>query len=97
MLNRDYEGQDFCGVAKSLEIVGERWGLNERTAYRRLAEFREVWGPPGLKVGYETPDALADGLIAYFNRRKEALDGQGLMGLIRSAFELPPDAALTTD
>lgn len=48
MLNRDYEGQDFCGVAKSLEIIGERWTLLiVRDAFlgvRRFDEFQESLG-----------------------------------------------------
>jgi DNA-binding HxlR family transcriptional regulator len=45
MLNRDYEGQEHCGVARSLEIVGERWTLLiVRDAFlgmRRFEEFQE--------------------------------------------------------
>lgn len=74
------------------ETVGEWWGMNERTAYRRLAEFREVWGPPGLKVAYETPDPLADILIADYRRRRQKLDGNALMGLMSRPIDLPPDA-----
>jgi DNA-binding HxlR family transcriptional regulator len=48
MLNRDYEGQAFCGVAKSLEIIGERWTLLiVRDAFlgvRRFDEFQESLG-----------------------------------------------------
>jgi DNA-binding HxlR family transcriptional regulator len=48
MLNRDYEGQDLCGVAKSLEIVGERWTLMIiRDAFfgrKRFEEFRASLG-----------------------------------------------------
>lgn len=48
MLNRDYEGQDLCGVAKTLEIVGERWTLLIiRDAFfgiRRFEEFQSSLG-----------------------------------------------------
>ena len=48
MLNREYEGQDFCGVARSLEIVGERWTLLiVRDAFlgrRRFEEFQQSLG-----------------------------------------------------
>jgi DNA-binding HxlR family transcriptional regulator len=48
MLYRDYEGQDFCGVAKTLEIVGERWSLlivrDIFLGRRRFEEFRESLG-----------------------------------------------------
>jgi DNA-binding HxlR family transcriptional regulator len=48
VLNRDYEGQEHCGVARSLEIVGERWTLLiVRDAFlgmRRFEEFQEDLG-----------------------------------------------------
>ena len=48
MLYRDYEGQEHCGVARSLEIVGERWTLLiVRDAFlgmRRFEEFQEDLG-----------------------------------------------------
>jgi DNA-binding HxlR family transcriptional regulator len=48
MLNRDYEGQEHCGVARSLEIVGERWTLLiVRDAFlgmRRFEEFQDDLG-----------------------------------------------------
>jgi DNA-binding HxlR family transcriptional regulator len=47
MLKRDYEGQ-LCAIAKSLEIVGERWTLLIiRDAFlgkRRFDEFQESLG-----------------------------------------------------
>src|SRR6202000_884408 len=47
MLNRDYEGQD-CSVARTLELVGERWTLLiVRDAFlgrRRFEEFQESLG-----------------------------------------------------
>ncbi len=39
VLNRDYEGQ-YCGVAKSLELIGERWTLLiVRDAFFGLTRF----------------------------------------------------------
>jgi DNA-binding HxlR family transcriptional regulator len=47
MLKRDYEGQD-CSVARSLEIVGERWTLliirDALLGLRRFEEFQESLG-----------------------------------------------------
>lgn len=49
MLNREYEGQDFCGVAKSLEIVGERWTLLiVRDAFFGLRRFEEFQASLGI-------------------------------------------------
>lgn len=49
MLNRDYEGQDFCGVAKSLEIIGERWTLLiVRDAFFGLRRFEEFQASLGI-------------------------------------------------
>ena len=48
MLKRDYETQPFCGVARSLEVIGERWTLLiVRDAFlgrRRFEEFQESLG-----------------------------------------------------
>lgn len=48
MLKREYEGQESCSVARTLEIVGERWTwLIVRDAFlgvRRFDEFRESLG-----------------------------------------------------
>jgi DNA-binding HxlR family transcriptional regulator len=48
MLGRDYESQPFCGVARALEIVGERWTLLiVRDAFlgrRRFDEFQQSLG-----------------------------------------------------
>jgi hypothetical protein len=78
------------------EDVAERWRLNERTAYRRLKEFREVWGPPALIEGYETPDPIADELIADFRRRRQKLDDSALLGLLSRRVKLPAGAVLAT-
>jgi DNA-binding HxlR family transcriptional regulator len=48
MLRRDYQGQELCSVARTLEIVGDRWTwLIVRDAFlgvTRFAEFRESLG-----------------------------------------------------
>jgi hypothetical protein len=76
------------------EDVAKRYDMNERTAYRRLKEFREVWGPPALREGYDTPDPIADMLIADFRRRRQKLDTSALQELVSRPVELPPDAGL---
>lgn len=49
MLNREYEGQDRCGVAKTLEIVGERWTLLiVRDAFFGLRRFEEFQTSLGI-------------------------------------------------
>jgi DNA-binding HxlR family transcriptional regulator len=49
VLNREYEGQDFCGVAKSLEIIGERWTLLiVRDAFLGLRRFEEFQSSLGI-------------------------------------------------
>ena len=48
MLKRSYEGQEACSVARTLEIVGDRWTwLIVRDAFlglNRFAEFRDSLG-----------------------------------------------------
>ena len=65
------------GVA-TVETVAEMSGEAERTMYRRLEEFREVWAP----AGYETPDPIADALIADYRERKENLSATRLPRLL---------------
>ena len=49
MLNREYDGQDACGVAKSLEILGERWTLLIiRDAFFGLRRFEEFQSSLGV-------------------------------------------------
>ena len=49
MLNRDYEGQEYCGVARSLEIVGERWTLLiVRDAFLGIRRFEEFQSSLGI-------------------------------------------------
>src|SRR5216683_3638446 len=47
MLNRDYDGQN-CSIARSLEVVGERWTLliirDAFLGLRRFDEFQESLG-----------------------------------------------------
>jgi hypothetical protein len=78
------------GGEVTTETVAEFWGLNERTAYRRLEEFRHTWGPPGLTRSMDTPDEVADMLIANYRRRKERLERRMLERLAGDEFELPP-------
>jgi hypothetical protein len=64
--------------ATTVERLAEQWDEPVRTMYRRLEEFREVWGP----TGFETPDKLADGFIADYRARRERLDGRHLGRLL---------------
>jgi hypothetical protein len=66
--------------AVSIERLAEVWGEPPRTMYRRLAEFRDCWGI----AGYETPDLVADALIADYRRRQEKLSA-GYVGKLLSA------------
>jgi hypothetical protein len=56
--------------AVNIERLAEVWDEPPRTMYRRLSEFRECWG----LAGFDTPDPLADALIADYRRRQEKLD-----------------------
>jgi len=64
--------------ATTVERLAEFWNEPVRTMYRRLEEFREVWGP----AGHETPDKIADGLIADYRARQERLNGRHLAKLL---------------
>ena len=48
MLNRDYEGQQNCSIARALEVVGERWTLliirDVLLGLRRFDQLRESLG-----------------------------------------------------
>jgi DNA-binding HxlR family transcriptional regulator len=48
VLTRDYQGQELCSVARTLEIIGDRWTwLIVRDAFlgiTKFAEFRESLG-----------------------------------------------------
>jgi hypothetical protein len=77
--------------ATTVEELSEYWGEPVRTMYRRLAEFREVWGP----AGHETPDAIADILIADYRQRGERLTARHVARLLSARIsvaitELPP-------
>jgi hypothetical protein len=69
----------------TVESVGEFWNEPERTMYRRLDEFREVWGP----AGYENPDRIADNLIADYRSRKERLSATHLARLLSAPVTVP--------
>jgi hypothetical protein len=72
------------GVA-TVDELADFWGEPRRTMYRRLAEFREVWAP----AGYETPDPLADALIADFRRRRERMQASHVARLLTVAVPVP--------
>lgn len=72
----------------TIDELAEFWGEPRRTMYRHLAEFREVWGP----VGHETPDQLADALIADFRRRREQMRASHLARLLSSDVPVPSGA-----
>lgn len=76
------------GKSGSVEELAEHWGEPMRTMYRRLTEFREVWGP----AGFETPDTLADGLIADYRGRRERLTQGSLVRLLGA--EVSPPAGV---
>ena len=69
----------------TVETAAEYWDEAERTMYRRLDEFREVWGP----AGYETPDRIADNLIADYRARKERLTATHLARLLGAPITVP--------
>lgn len=71
--------------ATTAERVAEYWNEPTRTVYRWLEEFREVWG----QVGYDTPDELADSLIADYRGRKETLTGRDIAKLLSAAVSVP--------
>jgi hypothetical protein len=64
--------------AVSVERLAEVWDEPPRTMYRRMAEFRECWGV----AGYETPDKIADLLIAEYRRRREEMSERDLGKLL---------------
>jgi DNA-binding HxlR family transcriptional regulator len=58
MLKREYEGQESCSVALTLEIVGERWTwLIVRDAFLGLTRFAEFRASLGI-----APNVLSDRL-----------------------------------
>ena len=62
----------------TVEDVAEYWEEPHRTMYRRLSEFRELWSP----LGYQTPDVIADELIADYRRRLARLTPRDLPGVM---------------
>ena len=49
MLRRDYQGQELCSVARTLEIVGDRWTwLIVRDAFLGLTKFAEFQSSLGI-------------------------------------------------
>jgi hypothetical protein len=73
----------------SVESLAEMWAEPVRTMYRRLEEFREVWDV----VGYESPDPLADLLIAHFKGRNEKLSARHVARLLSTPVPTPPGAS----
>jgi DNA-binding HxlR family transcriptional regulator len=58
MLKRIYDGQEACSVARTLEIVGDRWTwLLVRDAFLGLSRFAEFRDSLGI-----APNVLADRL-----------------------------------
>lgn len=69
----------------TMEGLSKRWDEPLRTMYRRLDEFRDVWG----QVGMDTPDKLADHLIADYRRRKENLTMRHVAKLLSADVPAP--------
>ncbi|HEU0335546.1 MAG TPA: helix-turn-helix domain-containing protein [Gaiellaceae bacterium] len=58
MLKREYQGQELCSVARTLEIVGDRWTwLIVRDAFLGLTRFAEFQSSLGI-----APNVLGDRL-----------------------------------
>ena len=71
--------------AVTVERLSELWNEPQRTVYRRLEEFKEVWSV----VGFETPDPLADMLIADYKRRMEKMTPKHLARLLSAPVDVP--------
>ena len=71
----------------TMENLAEMWDEPLRTMYRRLEEFREVWDFPG----YDTPDTLADYLIADYRKRRETLSMRHVAKLLSASVPPPAD------
>jgi DNA-binding HxlR family transcriptional regulator len=67
MLKREYEGQESCSVARTLEIVGERWTwLIVRDAFlglERFDEFRESLGIARNVLADRLGRLVAEGIL----------------------------------
>jgi DNA-binding HxlR family transcriptional regulator len=58
VLKREYQGQELCSVARTLEIVGDRWTwLIVRDAFLGLSRFAEFQSSLGI-----APNVLGDRL-----------------------------------
>lgn len=73
----------------SVDRLAEIWGEPRRTMYRKLEEFRECWEP----AGFDTPDRLADALIADYRRRQEKLTAGYVGRLLATPLALPVTGA----
>lgn len=69
----------------SIDRLAEVWGEPRRTMYRKLEEFRECWEP----AGFETPDRIADALIAEYRRRNERLSASYVSRLLATPLTIP--------
>ena len=67
MLKRDYVGQELCSVARTLEIVGDRWTwLVVRDAFlgvSRFAEFRQSLGIAANVLADRLERLVAEGVL----------------------------------
>ena len=70
----------------SAESVADYWDEPVRTVYRRLEEFRGAWSP----AGHDTPDKLADHLIADYRKRKERMEASDIARLLSANVPAPP-------
>ncbi len=73
----------------SVDHLAQVWGESRRTMYRRLEEFRDCWG----LAGFETPDPLADALIAEYRRRNERLTAGYVGKLMATPISVPGTGA----
>ncbi len=71
--------------AVTIDELAKAWNEPRRTMYRRYEEFREVWG----LVAYETPDPIADTLIADFKRRKQTMNATHIARLFSEPVAVP--------
>lgn len=67
MLKRTYDGQEACSVARTLEIVGDRWTwLVVRDAFlgvSRFAEFRQSLGIAANVLADRLERLVAEGVL----------------------------------
>ena len=71
--------------AVTVDGLAQAWNEPRRTMYRRYEEFREVWGPSG----HETPDVIADTLIAEFKQRRETINATYIGKLLSAPVSVP--------